>query len=205
MKKFDTVVIGCDMAFGMVESALMLRTMLESRNIRVYLHKLIHKQHVLDFLARNHPETEYVIIMCHGDGTNEEPSLRFDVIDRIEGQLDHYGREMWQGIKFYLTPQNIPELVTKAQGTLISVACASGRKPLADAFLKAGYKGYIAPTDWNDAGTLFLTGFFHHLLAEDSDDPVFTAVKYSDKEAAALAALHDLKIKDSVQTFQHFE
>ena len=174
----------------MTEEASALRGMLESFRLRVDFYRFVQKPQVFDFFAlpRNYA---YTIILCHGGGggTPEDMHVRFEVVDQVSG--DYENPEDWDSATIELTPTNIAEHVQNRDGTLISIACGSGRAPLADAFLKSGYRSYIAPTETfsnTDSALVFVVNLFYHLMAEDRD---YATTTYTEQEAVEKAAQLD--------------
>lgn len=193
MRMFESVVIACDQST--LDVALAVRSALELFRLRAHLLFCVQRRNVLDALAGEIPESDYVVLCCHGlDPEGSEMQINFVVVDQVEGQ--------WQEVRFALTPSNIPELVHLAGKTVISLGCRSGREPLAKAFLDSGCKAYIAsvePVD-QDATALFTIGFFYHLLREERQ-PGLTC---SDEEAARLAAGFDVHVRDGTGSFRYY-
>ena len=77
--------------------------------------------------------------------TAEDMHLRLEVVDQESGDYDTPGDEGWDFIVVELTPAKIAEYVQNRDGTLLSTACGSGREPLAEAFLKSGYRSLHCP------------------------------------------------------------
>ena len=85
----------------------------------------------------------------------------------------------------------IAEYLQNRGGTLISITCGSGRKPLANAFFKSGYRTYIAPGETyadTDSALVFIVNLFYQLMAEDRE---YATTIYTEQEAAEKAALLD--------------
>lgn len=201
MRMFDDVMVACDHL--MLQEAEAVRAVLESFALRVHFYRLYQKYDVLDFFAgKGVPECDYTVLVCHGTGRTEgEAAIALDVGEQEDD--DPRAPTGWEPMEFLLTPKNIPEVVTGARGTLVSIACGSGRRPLAGAFLKAGYSSYVAPIDGydGDAVLLFVTGFFYHLLAEDRD---LCERSYSEEEAVERAAAMDREFEHGTRVFRHY-
>ena len=104
-----------------------------------------------------------------------------------------------------LTPANVPDIVQGMGRTLICYACGSGQEPFARAFLKAGYKAYIAPSGegvYGNAGALFVIGFFYHLLTTTrlNDKPTC----HTEEGAVALAAEFDANTPRGTRPFHYY-
>lgn len=203
MKLFDSVVIACDHSPDMFSMAKAIQGVLEEFGLRVHFYRLVQKKNVLDFLARQIPACEYVVLCCHGRGSDDDMNITLQVVDQVDGEYDNPNG--WDLITFKLTPANIPQYIKDAQGTFISLACGSGREPFAKAFLESGYKSYIAPVlrSYNgDAAVLFTIGLFYHLLASDRD---FDKRTYTDKEAVERAAALDSDFELGTRVFRYYE
>jgi hypothetical protein len=192
---FTPVAIVCDRT--MLREAHALRGVLESFALQVDFYYFIQKRQVLDFFAqpRNYA---YTIIFCHGSGeTAEDMHLRLEVVDQKSG--DYNNPVGWDFIAVELTPTKIAEYVQNRDGTLLSTACGSGRKPLAQAFLKSGYCAYIAPVSLEDpdefedvdldSSLVFFITFFYFLMAGVERD--YSTTTYTEQEAVEKAAQLD--------------
>lgn len=193
---FDPVVIGTDT--GALDLALAIRSTLELFRLRVYMHWCVQRRNALDFFAGKIPDSEYVVLCCHGLGSSgapEEMKMGFcDLSDQVEGK--------WVGAEFALTPANIPELVKFPGRTVIAVGCGAGRESLARAFLDSGCRAYIGPDGDSDqdSAALFVIAFFYHLLAQERDP----SVKWTEREAADLAASFDTHTSEGTHLFRYY-
>ncbi len=187
LRLFTPVAIVCD--HTMTDDASALRGMLESFRLRVDFYHFIQKPQVFDFFAQPN-NYAYTILICHGTGeTPEDMNIRFEVVDQESGDYDN--PEGWDSVTIELTPTKIAEHLQNRGGTLISIACGSGREPLAHAFLKSGYQTYIAPAEtFVNAGSalVFVVNLFYYLMAEDRD---YATTIYTEKEAVEKAAQLD--------------
>lgn len=192
LKMFTPVAIVCD--HTMFREAHALRTVLESFALQVDFHYLIQKRQVLDFFAQSR-NYAYTVIFCHGSGESvDDMHLRIEVVDQQSGDYDN--PEGWDFIAVELTPARIAEYIQNRDGTLLSTACGSGRKPLAEAFLNAGYSAYIAPISLEDSeehedvdldsSLVFFITFFYYLMAGVERD--YSTTTYTEQEAAEKAA-----------------
>ena len=104
-----------------------------------------------------------------------------------------------------MTPANIPEYVNGKGSTLICLSCGAGQEAFAEAFLKAGFAGYIA-AEGNDiyanAAMLCVIAFSYHLLTARRLDDAPTY--YTDREAAALASALDADYPRGTRTFHYY-
>ena len=199
LKLFTPLAIACD--HTMTEEASALRGMLESFRLRVDFYRFVQKPQVFDFFsqARNYA---YTIILCHGGGdTPEDMALRLDVVDQVSG--DYENPEGWDSVTVELTSAKIAEHIKNRDGTLISIACGSGREPLADAFLKSGYHTYIAPTNFSntDSALVFVVNLFYHLMAGDRD---YATTVYTEQEAVETAAQLDPAFIYGTKLFRYY-
>lgn len=198
MKMFEPVVLACDQSS--LDVALGIRGALELFRLRVHMYLCVQKRNVLDVLAGRIPESKYVVLCCHGmdapssAGTPSQMSMGFHVVDDVTGK--------WEKTWFGLTPANIPSIVHLPGRTMISLGCASGREPFAQAFLRAGCRAYVGPEKEvdQDADALFAIGFFYHLLAEDRPG----ARVCSEKEATQLAAQIDPYCPEGTGAFRYY-
>ena len=200
LKLFTPVAIVCD--HTLTEQASALRGVLESFRLRVDFYRFVQKPQVLDFFTQSR-HYAYTIIFCHGGGgTPEDMHLRLEVVDQASG--DYENPEGWDSVTIELTPANIAEHVRNRNGTLISVACGSGRKPLADAFLKSGYCSYIAPTETyvnSDSTLVFVVNLFYFLMAEDRD---YATTTYTEQKAVEKAAQLDPDFCYGTKLFRYY-
>ena len=136
--------------------------------------------------------------------------LRIEVVDQKSGDYD--SPEGWDFIAVELTPKRIAEYVQNRDGTLLSTACGSGRKPLAEAFLNAGYCAYIAPISLEDSeehedvdldsSLVFFITFFYYLMAGVERD--YSTTTYTEQEAAEKAAQVDPDFILGTKCFRRF-
>ncbi len=204
MKMYQSVVICCDKSPKLFQDATAVRAALEAFGLRVHLYDLAQKRGALEFLAGAIPPGDYVVLFCHG-GRDPDGGMQLDlrVVDQAEGDYDN--PRGWERVTLGLTPANIPDCVQGMGRTLICVGCGAGQEEFAQAFLKAGFKGYIAPqADYINANAamMFVISFFYHLLAESriEDAPV----KYTDQEAVALASALDANYPRGTRIFRYY-
>ncbi|HEV2811324.1 MAG TPA: hypothetical protein VGV93_13120 [Acidimicrobiales bacterium] len=186
LRLFDQVAIACDRT--MVDLAGAMRAALESYRLHVRFFRFVQHRKVLDFFGRGVPDCNWTVLVAHGVCEEGIRKIRFEAVDQVDG--DWEAPMGWVDTNFDLTPANIPDLATGARGGLLSLACGSGTKEFADAFLAAGYQRYIGPTTESgyynaDAALLFSLAFFYYALAGDRD---YAPRIYSDEEAAERAA-----------------
>lgn len=191
LRLFTPVAIVCD--HTLTEQASALRGMLESFRLRVDFYRFVQKPQVFDFFGqpRNYA---YTIIFCHGGGsTPEDMALRLDVVDQASG--DYESEEDWDSVIVELTPKKIAEHVQNREGTLIAMSCGAGRQPLAEAFLKSGYRSYIGPTEGyvdTVSGLVFAVNFFYNLMTPERDyGRDYATTTYTEQEAVKEAAKLD--------------
>ena len=200
MKMFDSVVIACDQ--WSLDIATAIRASLELFRLRVHFYFCVQKQNVLDVLAGEIPPSDYVVLCSHGIDTEgidvaspDTHQAGFKVVDLIDGE--------WKTLWFALTPSNVPQYANLSGRTVISGGCASGKKPLAEAFLEGGCRAYIGPFEDvdQDADALFIIGFFYHLLSRDRDSRAVC----TDREAAERAALFDTHARSGTHLFRYYD
>ena len=209
LRMFTPVAIVCDRT--MIREAHALRGVLESFALQVDFHYFIQKRQILDFFAqpRNYA---YTIIFCHGSGkTAEDMHLRLEVVDQESGDYDTPGDEGWDFVVVELTPAKIAEYVQNRDGTLLSTACGSGREPLAEAFLKSGYRSYIAPIHPDDpeeiyidldSSLVFFINFFYYLM--DGVDRDYSTTTYTEQEAVENASQLDPDFRFGTKIFRRY-
>jgi hypothetical protein len=197
VKMFDRVVIGTDLAS--LDIAHAIRSSLELFRLHVYLDWFVQKRNVLDFLAGNVPDSDYVVLCCHGlqgvkDPSGVTPMAFLDLSDQVDGK--------WVGTDVALTPANIPGLVKLPGRTIIALGGEAGREPLARAFLESGCRAYVGPDDHvdQDSTALFAIAFFYHLLAPDRD----SRLRWTDRQAAELAARFDPDSREGTHVFRYY-
>lgn len=199
MKLFDEVIVACD-ARG-AEGAMVLRGLLESFRLHVHFYRLVQRRQALDFFGGDRPNCDYMVLHAHGTGDDYEPRIHFELVDQVDG--DYQAAEGWESIDFDLTPGNVRDIVKKGRGTVLAGGCGAGRRPLAEAFLAAGFDAYIGATepyvDADSAG-LFTYGFFYFALSADRD---FAPRVYSDREAVEQAARFDPGFKHGTRSYRY--
>jgi hypothetical protein len=203
LKRLSTsVVIACDGAPGNFQQAAAIRSVLETFGLQIYFFQLYQQQKVLDFLAGDYPNCDYLIWYLYGSpGLNGEESLDFQV--RHQQDNDYTKKSGWEQVKFSLTPSNVSQYVKNPKGTLICGATSG--EHWAEAFLKIGYKAYIAPTQPDlacNSYTLFLIGFFYHLLMHTLD---YTEQKFTPQESAIAASLIDRHYEYGTKLFKYYQ
>lgn len=200
MKLFANVAIVTD--HSMHEDADAIRSVLESLSLRADLYRLVQKPQVAGFFQQDR-QYPYTIVFCHGAGDPpDELHIAVQVVDQKDGR--YQDPEGWSPITVKMTPSFVRDNVRGRTGTLISVACGSGCRPLADAFIDAGYDAYIAPVEpyYNSqAGIAFLTSLFYLLMAEDRD---YAEKTFSEEEAVRMAAALDDSFKYGPMAFRRF-
>ena len=154
---------------------------------------------MLQFLAGEIADCEYVVLCCHG-GLGHTIDLR--VIEQKDSDYDT--PDGWEVVTFSLTPENIPDYVRGKGRVLICGACSAGTETLAQAFFTAGYKAYIASgaAVYGLAGILFEIGFFYHLMSVTRIDQALT--NCTEQEAVMLAARMDAKDPRGTLPFRYF-
>ena len=195
-----SVAIACDGAAGNFQRAAAMRSVLETFGIQVYLYRLGQQQNVLDFLAGNYADCDYVIWYCYGcPDANGMTQINFQVVHQQDN--DYESKSNWQRTQVSLTPLNLSQYIKNPKGTLI---CGStGGEQWAKAILKAGYQACIVPTTLDlacNSETLFLTGFFYHLLMHTLD---YTDQRFTPQEAVVEAAAMDRHYEGGTKLFRY--
>ena len=203
MKALSTsVVIVCDAAPGNFQRASAVRSVLETFGLQIYFYQLLQQQNVLDFLGGDYPDCDYVIWFCYGCSDNDgNEQLNFTVVHQQDN--DYNSKSGWERVNVSLTPSNLGKYIKNPQGALICAATSG--KYWAEAFLAAGYKAYIAPTQADTAcnsETLFITGFFYYLMMHTLD---YTDQKFSPQESAIKAASMDRDYECGTQLFKYYQ
>lgn len=204
MKMYQSVVICCDKTPKLFQDATAVRAALEAFGLRVHLYDLAQKRGALEFLAGAIPPCDYIVLFCHGGrDSNGGRQLGLTVVDQANGDYDN--PDGWERVTVGLTPANIPDYVQGMGRTLICVGCGAGQEEFAQAFLKAGFKGYIAPQAdyiYANAAMMFVIGFFYHLLTESRIDD--NPTKYTDQEALVLASTIDGDHPRGTRIFRYY-
>jgi hypothetical protein len=141
-------------------------------------------------------------LLCFGrSGENGEEQLDFEVVHQKDN--DYSNKSGWERVKFILTPSTVSQYIKNPKGTLI---CGATSGDLwVEAFLSAGYKSYIAPSQADiaiNSEILFITGFFYHLLLHTLD---YTDKKLTPKQSVIAAASMDKHYECGTQLFQYYE
>ena len=202
MRLFTPVAIVHDHTMAHVASAL--RGVLEAFHLRVDYYRMVQLRQVQSFFASPSPFYEYMVILAHGSGEmKEDMHIAFEVGDQKDGKYEE--PEGWELVTYKLTPAEIAKSARRPGGALLSLACGSGREPLARAFLERGFRAYIGPetTYYNTAsGLLFFINFFYHLTSETRD---YCTVIRSERAAFELAAGTDPGFDCGPSVFRYYE
>lgn len=201
MRMFDRVAIACDHTF--TEDATALRSVLEAFRLKVDYHRFVQSRQVSEFFAAQR-DAVYTVLYCHGHGfTAEDMRITFEVV--AQENNDTTAPTGWSNKSFDLKPTNIPDITSDAKGTLLSLACGSGRPDFARAFLSAGYEAYIGPTEeyWDSTAALtFAVGFFYHLLSNDRD---YDGRNYTTRQSAERAASIDPDFEMGMRMMRYYD
>jgi len=192
MEMFDSVVIGCDPTALDVAGAI--RGALELFRLRVHLYHLVQKRNVIEFLGGHIPESQYVVVAAHGCDPPEGLGVTFvRVVDKVDGK--------WQCEDYRLSPPDIEKQVHLPGRTVLALGCCAGRKPIADAFLRAGCRAYVGSTTYvdQDSCAMFAIAFFYHLLSHEREPNV----RHSDRDAWRKAAAFD-PAREGTGCFQYY-
>lgn len=198
MKPFDSVVIGS--ARDTFAEAQAMRAALESYLLNVHLYWFRQKRNLMDFLAGQVADADYVVLCCHGsprvEGDASTTQLRVhNLVEEIDGR--------WESGTVDLSPDDIRETVRLPGRTVITQGCSTGAEPVARAFLDAGCRAYIGPASPadQDAGPLFVSAFFYFLLRPNADP----RVDMTERRAAELSANIDTLSLEGTHIFRYYE
>ena len=191
----------CDAAPGNFQRASAVRAVIETFGLRVYFYQLLQQQNVIDFLAGDYPNCDYVIWFCYGcpdfDG-NEQ--LNISVVHQKDN--DYNNKLGWKRVKVTLTPSTLSNYIKNPKGALI---CGSATgKYWSQAFLSLGYQAYIAPKTIDlacNSYILFITGFFYYLTMHGLD---YTDEKFTPKKSVAKAAAMDRDYEGGTKLFEYY-
>ncbi|NKB69807.1 MAG: hypothetical protein GKR89_22270 [Candidatus Latescibacteria bacterium] len=185
MKFWDSVVIFTET--DTVYKAMCIRGLLEGMHITVHIQVVDCSQHVENFLAGRYPQAAFVIWCTHGTMRTESENVLSPTLWDVLGK-DEQGRDDFEEIKRDIGPEEIVQKNTAPRKTFITISCHSGKKPLAEAFLAAGWENYIGTDEACETSSclVYLATLFSLLRAEDRDNPEEQRV-YSVPEAAAIA------------------
>lgn len=184
MQLFDRVAIIVDQHF--TEHATALRAFLESMRLRVDVYRIVQDRNVHDFFEHQAHRYSHTVIQCHGTGEDDQPSIDLTAVRPFAG--DDYSTDgEWEPVTVALTPTSVGTIIAgRGHGTLVSLACGSGRPALGTRIIAQGYDTYIAPSTPYvdiDAALVFAMNYFYALLSADRDH----SPAYSPEEAFALA------------------
>jgi hypothetical protein len=143
--------------------ALTLRSVLESFNYRVEIHRVGSRPQFLELLRGNIPTFRHVLLSCHGDKG---------------GFVIPYQNP--------LLTEELSQTVRLPDHLVISLGCTTGTDALASAFLGGGCEAYVAPTGNVEANAamLFAIHLFYFLKQKWS---LYDAVEESRKHDAQCA------------------
>ena len=138
-------------------SATALRATLEVYNYRVTTHWVGSRKELTMLLDGSLPlEDELIILACHGDEQG--------IVIPGEPQLGS---------------QELGSIAKLQDKTVLSLGCMTGTPAFRDAFVKAGARAYVAPTDYPDASSaLVFAAVFCYELSKG------TSVSEATKKAA---------------------
>ena len=204
MKLLSTsVAIACDSAAGNFQQAAAMRSVLETFGIQVYFYQLLQQQNLLDFLAGNYADCDYLIWYCFGCPNEQGGSqINFQVVHQQDNDYDN--KSNWQRNTVSLTPNNLAEYIKNPKGTLICGAAFSSQ--WASALLKVGYQACILPTTADlacNSQTLFLTGFFYYLTIHSLD--YYQGQKFTPQSAVEQAAEMDRHYESGTKLFHYYD
>lgn len=170
MQLFDRVAIVVDQHF--TEHATALRAFLESMRLRVDVYRIVQDRNVYDFFENHAHRYAYTVIQCHGTGDDSLPSIDLTSVRPLTSK-DYSSQGEWEPITVGLSPTTVGQIIAgRGRGTLISLACGSGRTALGRAMLEQGYDTYIGPSKPyidTDATMIFAMNYFYALLSNDRD------------------------------------
>ena len=186
MKIYDSVTIVSD---ENSEVAMAIRSVMEQFRLRVQLYVGVWKQHLLDFFEGKVPCAEHIVICTSGDGDTESENIDLDEMKMAFSCVQVV--DDWEGTTFYLTPRNIPKLVSFQEKRVLFCGCGSGRQAFAKAFIGAGCKSYIGATGEvdGDSAMMFVLSFFYHLLSSNRDEGITCSERKAFERAVALDTL----------------
>jgi len=203
MKRLSiSVAIIGDGAAGNFQQAAAIRSVLESFSIKVYFYQLLQQQNLLDFLAGNYADCDYVIWYCYGCPNEQGSQINFQVVHQQDNDYDN--KSNWQRQTIGLTPNNLAEYIKNPKGTLICGAAFGSE--WAEALLKAGYQACILPTTADiacNAKMLFLTGFFYYLTMHGLD--YYQGQKFTPQAAVKYAAAMDKHYEGGTKLFHYYQ
>lgn len=185
-----------------LDVTMAVRSSLELFRLRVHLYFCVQKRNVLDLLAGNVADAQYVVLCCGGFGLEQSEVADATQMGIEFARLVDFVDGRWQEVTVRLTPADIRALVKLPGRTVISMGCMSGREPIAKAFLDTGCKAYIAPVRPvdQDSDALFVIGFFYHLLSQERDP----SMACTEEEAVRRAASIDMDFKEGTHVFRYY-
>jgi len=106
------------------------------------------------------------VLSCHGHPQKDGPVQLDWEVGRPVNAVE------WETVTLHLTADDVPKYFTNGSGILINIACWSGERELAQAFLKVGYRAYIAPRKTSDCFSAyqFYAALLGYLLYEERDE-----------------------------------
>ncbi len=153
-KRIDIIVIDNDL------EALALRSALEWWGVKVNMHFIGKAQDIVDIFKKENL-APYICFAAHGNEINE----------RWGFQLIELGEEIAKKQPYdkILFPSDISEFVKLQNNHVLSNACVTGNKEMADAFLKNGAESYIGPKSapFANASLYFALNFYYWLFAKE--------------------------------------
>lgn len=141
-------------ALGDSAEALLIRAILENLGGAVFLHLPGTPGDVIKCLQRDQNDPEYIILSGHGD---ENGFVLGEFIAEIDTRLLVDGS---------LPASALARDIRLPAKTVISTACLTGTDAFGQAFLAAGARAYVAPSEYPDGSAvpLFLHGLFYELF-----------------------------------------
>jgi hypothetical protein len=111
------------------------------------------------------PRSALTLLPCHGWGERESEAVLSLEVQRQVNRIEH------EAAQLRLTPARLGEVVGPGAGIFLSLACWSGKRTFARAFLAAGYDAFLAPEKTSDVFSAFqfVAAFAGSLLHEVRD------------------------------------
>lgn len=111
-------------------------------------------RHIVDVLGGKEPRAKHIVLSSHGDA---------DGFCMVELAPELAGRQPFNA---KMTPTDVEKYLSFDGSVVVSSACMTGHRKMADAFLAKGATHYIAPNDYPDgsAALYFMTSFYYYLF-----------------------------------------
>lgn len=150
------------------------RAVLEEFGTRVNMLPVGRPTHIVAVLSGQDGGAPWLVISCHGAA--QAGTVQLDVLDEAIAAGEPFNDVM--------TPDDVRQHANLPGRVVFSSGCETGHPALANAFLEAGVRAYIAPerAPFGWSGTAFLTSLLYELRCGRALDETVERIRARDEE-----------------------